>query len=68
MDQKTKQILSVSTQNMNSEMNLAERIMTVDKSEITTELITTINVCDVSEVKDETELFFYERGSVITQG
>ena len=38
-----------------AEMNLAERIMTVDESEITTELITTIDACDVPEVKDETE-------------
>ena len=38
-----------------AEMNLAERIMTVTESEITTELITTIDVCDVPEVKDGTE-------------
>ena len=38
-----------------AEMNLAERIMTVDESEITTELITTIDACDVPEVKEETE-------------
>ncbi|MBO4395465.1 MAG: AAA family ATPase [Eubacterium sp.] len=38
-----------------AEMNLAERIMGVDESEITTELITTIDACDVPEVKEETE-------------
>ena len=38
-----------------AEMNLAERIMTVDESEITTELITTIDACDVPEVKRKTE-------------
>ena len=38
-----------------AEMNLAERIMTVDESDITTELITTIDACDVPEVKDDTE-------------
>ena len=36
-------------------MNLAERIMTVDESDITTELITTIDACDVPEQKDGTE-------------
>ncbi len=38
-----------------AEMNLADRVMKVDESEITTELITTIDACDVPEVKRETE-------------
>lgn len=38
-----------------AEMNLADRVMKVDESEITTELITTIDACDIPEVKRKTE-------------
>ena len=38
-----------------AEMNLAERIMTVDESEITTELITTLDACDIPEKNEDME-------------
>lgn len=47
-----------------AEMNLAERIMTVDEAEITTELITTIDACDVPEVKDGKETMSLKYGFI----